>query len=125
MKYRIGFVTNSSSSSYIVAHKLKESQKDLPEVIKSVYDAVVNPFFSDVARTEKEVQRFVMDNFGYSSMDEVLEDDETKKYYKEFLKLLKNGYFISCIDVGYYDDYLKYLLDALEEKGCVKIITVL
>mgnify|MGYP000859610121 CR=1 FL=1 len=122
MKYRVGFVTNSSSSSYIVAHKLQESQGDLPEVVKSVYDAVIQLFLDDIVLSENDLERFIRDNYGYSSIDEAFEDEEMKKEYEKFLNLLKEGYFISSIEVDYYDSYLKHLLEVLEEKGCLRVV---
>ena len=67
MKYRSGFVTNSSSSSYIVAYKNTEKNKELTE-----------SFFDYKYKTEENLAKCILKFFGCHTLEEALKNEQAK-----------------------------------------------
>lgn len=133
MKIRSDFVTNSSSSSYVIAYK----GLDTPHPsIKSLNKMIEIVLFSDdgyettrgeKVRTIDELDSYMVDTYGYSDLntiDKLLSADSyAKKIHTECVKALNEGYTILFKDVGYNDETLSALLHniANEDIG-VKIL---
>ena len=78
MKNRSSFVSNSSSSSFVVAcDKNKKGTIELRVTIE------LDDFVSHVIHDEKELEEYIMNEFG--------EDRCGRKPYDEYLELLKEG----------------------------------
>jgi hypothetical protein len=130
MKLRDGFVTNSSSSSFVVAYKDKEDLKISPEVAQEF----ANRFFEEYASgwyETKDVEDLKYVMVGEYCLDEGEIDDPESFYGKLFLKCkarIENGETIRLIQLhtdnedlcmsGY--ESLCELLNALPEKNLIE-----
>ena len=92
MKKRTGFVSNSSSSSFIIAAKPKQS---LRANIKTGVDV---SRFIDISITNlKELEQYYIDQYCWEKrpiLKEALEEEDRLEEYKERVALIESGYFI-------------------------------
>lgn len=102
MKYRAGFVSNSSSSSFIVAVR-GDNKLDVDTLVSHfkvlqtspLYDIAVGMAQVIVDRSRLYDEEEILYQFGYSSIDEAVEDNN------RHAKLLKEGYTVYS---GYASD---------------------
>ena len=112
MKIREDFVTNSSSSSYIIAYKA------FPNLVLKGFDAILERFLlsaddygdtteGECIRSVEELDKHFVDCYGYADLNtlqRILDDDHyLKEHYEKCAQFLKNGYNIVFKQVDYSD----------------------
>ena len=98
MTIRNGFVSNSSSSSFLIA-----SKGDVENLAITVN---IGHLINQTIATEEELTEYFLDNYGYDSLDEMAADEpDLMERYNEHLVLIRTGmklYAGSAGQLAYY-----------------------
>lgn len=115
LKIRTSFVTNSSSSSFIVAYKpLSEIDEDTIKkypFLKNYNDMIKSILLFETEWTSKgyiceakdEVDDYLLDEYYCDSIEE-LKEEIGDEFYTEIIKYVNDGYNILFKSVEYQDD---------------------
>jgi hypothetical protein len=125
MKVRIGFVTNSSSSSYLIAYKMGEDQntvagKKIQKVMNAIFDATgCDTSKATTCNIKEEFEEFILKRYYVESLEELYaEDEDMKDHIDKAKKYLEDGYILAYKNIG-YDDGLCEIISSLEDEDFV------
>lgn len=130
MKIRSDYVTNSSSSSYVIAYRSlpefdEETLAKYP-FLKSYGELIKKVLFAEgdndttageVAHTKEEYDQWFLSTYSWwrnNTLEEILEDDRwLRDRYNKAIEYLGKGFNILSKDVDYNDEYCVNILQEL------------
>lgn len=119
MKTRNGFVSNSSSSSYIIAIKVSKKceccGRSDPDILTLIEAAEAYNDDNSVKATDEDVIKHIEEYFEY--------DNKTMEEIKSKInKAIKNGLKVAEISISYHNDAIKEIFESMKNAGTIELI---
>lgn len=125
-KFRFSFVTNSSSSSFVVAYK------SIPEIDEETinkypflknYSSMIDKLLlteteytskGNIFKTKDEIEKYMLWHYDCDTIEE-LKEEIGEELYNKFMKYINDGFNILFKDVDYNDECFVYMIKQATE----------
>ena len=123
MKIRNDFITNSSSTSYVISFDSKGFDLENP-FVKICWKFMIGD--GTFIKSKEDLDNHFIDYYGYRGCEtlELIIDNEPylEEFYNEIKNELENGRFVLKREVDYNDETTYSIIDELAREKYIKIL---